>query len=227
MSVIKVKSGMSNVEDIAKNLKAAGIPPDFGVDNSRLLIKMWRTLAQGRPVTRTEIVQISEELGILFEQAEQFLRQVTERDSDDNIIGLVGLSLNQDWPHRFNVNGNSLRTWCAWDALFLPPMLGQGVVVESESPVSGTTVRLTVTPEGVTSANPEGAVVTIATFDPEVQELSSVEAIWGNFCHQVYFFATKGEAQEWAKEKSNIAILSVDEGYELGRLAFSELRKFA
>ena len=227
MTTIKSTNASPNIEEIAKNLSDAGIPPDFGDENSRLLIKMWRTLGQGQPVTQAVTAHIAEELGIPFERADEFLRQITERDPDDNIIGLVGLSLNQEWAHRFNINGRSLRTWCAWDTLFLPAMLDESVVVESESPLSGTAVRLTVTPNEVESTSPEAAVVSIATIDPEVHDVSSVEAIWGNFCHQVYFFPSADEAQEWAQGKSNIAILTVQEGYELGKLAFSKLRRFA
>ena len=138
MSTTSPKPRSFDIEEIAANLNAAGIPTEFGEDNSRLLIKTLRTLAQGKPITRTESVQISADLEIPFEQADEFLREVTERDSDDNIIGLIGLSLNQEWAHRFCVNGNSLRTWCAWDTLFLPQIIGEEVVVESESPVSGT-----------------------------------------------------------------------------------------
>ncbi len=227
MSTISSKNQSLSAAEIAINLKAAGIPPDFGTDNSRLMIKMLRTLAQGRPVTRTEAVKISEELGIAYHQADEFLRQATERDSDGNIIGLFGLSLNQEWAHRFDINGNSLRTWCAWDTLFLPALVDATVVVESESPVSGTTVRLTVSPERVESSDPQAAVVSIATIDPQVHDVSSMEALWGNFFHQVYFFPSWEEADEWAAGKSNIAILTVEEAYELGRLAFSELLAYA
>ena len=227
MSTVSSKNQSQSVEEIAKSLNAAGIPPEFGEDNSRLLIKTLRALAQGRPVTETDLVKISEELGIPFEKVDELLGQFTERDSDNNIVGAIGLSQNQEWSHRFEVNGNSLRTWCAWDTLFLPALVDAKVVVESESPVSGTTVHLTVTPERVESSYPEGAVVSIALIDPEVHDVSSVEAIWGNFCHQVYFFPSREEADEWAAGKSNIAILPVDDAYELGRLAFSDLRKFA
>ncbi len=216
-----------SVAEIAKNLNDAGIPPEFGEENSRLLIKMWRVLGQGRPVTQDMTAQVTSGLGMSFEAADEFLRQSTERDSDDNIIGLLGLSLNQDWAHKLIMNGTTFRTWCAWDTLFLPAMLGEEVVVESDSPVSGTTVRLTVTPEGVRSASPEGAVVSIATIDPEIHDVSSVEAIWSNFCHQVFFFASMDEASVWAEGKSNIQLVSVADGFEVGRLAFSELRGYA
>lgn len=227
MSAISSETQNRSVEEIAQNLSAAGIPPEFGADNSRLLVKSLRTLAKGQPITNSGVERISDELGMAYGQADEFLQQVTERDSNDNIIGLVGLSLNQEWPHRFHVNGNSLRTWCAWDALFLPPLLGEEVVVESESPVSGKTVLLRVNPDAVANSMPEGAVVSIATIEPKVHDVSSVEAIWGNFCHQVYFFPSREEADEWAAGKSNIAILTVEEAHELGRLAFHELLAYA
>ena len=104
MIKLKPEQGSVLVEQLAKNLKEAGIPPDFGPDNSRLLIKVWRTLANGHPVTSEQTDHIAAELGVTADSAHEFLSQVTERDADDNIIGLVGLSLNEDWAHRFNVD---------------------------------------------------------------------------------------------------------------------------
>ena len=215
----------TRVIEIAKNLNTAGVPPDFGPENSRLLIQVWRALAKGQPIAKEHVDQIAMELGISSGQAEEFLRQVSERDNNDNIIGLVGLSLSDAWVHRFNVNGVSLRTWCAWDALFLPPMLKQTVTVESESPSTGNGVSVIVTPENVENSNPTGVAVSIVTVDP--RDTASVEAIWSNFCHQVYFFPSRDEAELWAEGKENIAILSVEEAYELGKLAFSKLLEFA
>ena len=223
MTTLNSERNQLTVGEIAKNLKEAGIPPDFGPDNSRLSIKVWRTLVNGQPVTRDQIDQISAELGISGDLAHEFLSQVTERDSDENIIGLMGLSLNEDWPHRFTADGVPLRTWCAWDTLFLPAMVGKRVVVESESPVSGETVRLVVSPEKVEGSTPPDAVISIATIDPALHDVSSVEAIWSNFCHQVYFFTSRAEAEQWAEGKNNIAILSVHDAYELGKQAFSDL----
>ena len=227
MTTLKSKQDNPAVLEIAKNLKAAGIPPDFGPDNSRLLIKVWRALAKGQPVTKGQIDQISNELGIPAESAHEFLSQVTERDADDNIAGLIGLSLNDTWAHRFNIDGIPLRTWFAWDALFLPAMVGKKVVVESGSPVSGQTVRLVVSPETVESSTPPDAVVSIVTIDTAVHDVSSVEAIWSNFCHQILFFPSRDEAEKWAEGKANIAILSVHDAYELGKQTFSDLLPYA
>jgi alkylmercury lyase len=133
-------------------------------------------------------------------------------------VGILGLSLNET-PHRFTVNGQSLFTWCAVDTLFLPALLDQSASVESESPVSGTKVQLTVTPQRVEAVQPDSAVVSMVVLKPDAADVSSVEAIWGAFCHHIFFFATRQDAERWAASRDNsdaIEILSLDEAFEVG-----------
>ncbi len=214
------------VTEVARKWNGAGNALNFGPNNSRLLISVWRTLTKGRPVSGEQIDEMIADLGVNQDEAGEFLRGVTERDSSDSIVGIFGLSLN-DHPHRFTVNGASLTTWCAEDALFLPPMLKQTATVESYSPVSKEKVRLTLGPDGVEEVSPAGAVVSIVTLDPSKVDVSSVEAIYGNFCEQIHFFTSREEAERWTADRENIDILSVEEGYELGKLAFSELLAYA
>ena len=70
------------------------------------------------------------------------------------------------------------------------------------------------------------AVVTVVALDPGKHDVSSIEAVWGAFCHQVYFFASRQEAERWASGKEDIEILTVEEAYALGRMAFSELNSY-
>ena len=129
-----------------------------------------RKLSDGNPVTAEYISRFVDEIGIDTYESEQFLRAVTERDGDDGIIGIVGLSLNKDWAHKFEVRGNSLRTWCAWDTLFIPLLLAETAVVESESPVSGDLIRVTVSPEGVKDTSPEAYFVDEIGIDTDEAE---------------------------------------------------------
>src|SRR5437016_3083939 len=85
---------------------------DYGPDRSRLLIRVMRTLAQGRPVTGEQVDQMITDLDLARDEVDRFLRQITERDVEDAIVGIMGLSLNEH-PHRFTVNGVSLTAWCA------------------------------------------------------------------------------------------------------------------
>ena len=74
MSATISKTQQLSVEEIAANLNAAGIPPKFGENHSRILVKNLRVLAQGNPITKAGTIKISEELKLPFEQVDEFLR---------------------------------------------------------------------------------------------------------------------------------------------------------
>jgi alkylmercury lyase len=196
---------------------------DYGPELSRLLVRLQRELAQGRPVPKERVDKIVADMNIDREGAYRLLGEVAERDADNNVVGIMGLSLN-DTPHRFYVNGARMSTWCAGDALFLPPVLDRTASVESVSPVSREKVRLTVSPQGVEEVDPAGAVLSMVIVDPDDADMGSVEAIWGTFCHHHHhhlFFASREEAERWAAGRHDIEILSVEEAYELVRLVSS------
>lgn len=208
--------GYARAVEAMRKLTGAGGPQDYGPDRSRLLTRVMRTLAQGRPVSEQQVDQIINGLEIAHDEADQFLREVTERDAGDSIVGIMGLSLNAT-AHRFSVGGTRLWSWCAVDTLFLPALLQQTATVESESPVSGGLVSLTVSPQGVEDVTPSGAVVSIVIVDPDNADTSSVEATRGTFCCHMSFFASRDEAERWAVGRDDIEILSVDEAFALSR----------
>jgi alkylmercury lyase len=192
----------------------------FGPNHLRLLVRVMRQLAGGHPLTTEQMEQLIAALGIAPEPADTFLREVTERDADDRIVGAMGLSLS-DHPHRVSVAGISLSAWCAMDTLFLPAVLQQTAIIESPSPVSGHPVRLRVSPQRVEELSPAGAVVSLVLMDPSREHMASVEAIWSAFCRHIHYFATRDEAERWASGRDDIAILSVDEGFAWQRPVWS------
>ncbi len=128
---------MSNARatEMARKLTNRGGLLDYGPELSRFLLEILRSLANGRPVSVEQVDQIVADIGIARDEADQFLRQISERDADDSIVGIMGLSLN-DHPHQFNVNATRMSTWCAEDTLFLPAMLKQTATIVSESPLT-------------------------------------------------------------------------------------------
>ena len=211
-------------EATLKLIRAGGLL-DYGPDRSRLLLRILRTLGQGRPVSVEQVDQLIDELGISRDDGRALVSQVAERGPDESVVGMFGLTLNET-QHRLTVNGNQLFTWCALDTLFLPIVLGQSTSIESESPMGNAKVRLTVSPRRVEAVEPAGAVVSIVAVDPDTADISSVEAVWGTFCNHVFFFATRSDAQAWAAGRDNrdaIEIVSVDEAFELGQLLSSTL----
>ena len=193
---------------------------DYGPDHARLLLQVIRQLAHGRPITAEEVDRRIADLGIGSDPAHQFLRECTERDATDQIVGAMGLSLSHH-PHRLSVAGVSLSAWCALDTLFLPAMLELSATIESPSPVTHHPIRLRVSPERVEEVNPEAAVVSLVIVDPSRENMASVQAIWSTFCEHVHFFATREEGERWANGREQIAFLTVEEGFAWGRQVWS------
>ena len=109
----------------------------------------------------------------------------------------------------------------------MPPLLGRTASIVSYSPRDKKQVRVTVSPDRVEWSCPSEAVVSIVTIDGESQDASSIEAIWSKVCHQAYFFASREEAEAWAVDRDNVAILFLQEAYELGKRTFSNLLSYA
>ncbi len=210
----------ARVRDMATKLQDRLLA--YGPDHCRLLLHVMRELAHGRPLTTEQVDRFTADRGIAPDGAHQFLREVTERNAHDQIVGAMGLSL-QDHPHRVSVAGVSLSAWCAEDTLFLPAILQQTATIESPSPVSGLPIRLRVSPERVEEVSPAGAVVSLVIVDPSREHMASVEAIWSAFCRHIHFFATRDEAERWATGRDDVAILSVDEGFAWQRPVWSKV----
>ena len=188
----------------------------FGPEHSRLLIRVIRELARGRPLIAAQVDDLRAGLDIAPDEAHQFLWQRTERDASDRIVGVMGISLS-DHPHRLFVAGVALSAWCALDTLFLPALLRQTAAIESNSPVTHAPIRLRVSPERVEALSPASAVISLVLVEPGREDTASVEAMWSAFCHHVHFFATREEAERWASARDDLAILTVEEGFALGR----------
>ena len=57
--------------------------------------------------------------------------------------------------------------------------------------------------------------------------MSSVASIWMTFCHHIFFFASRSEAEQWASGRDDIEILSLEEGYELAQQLWSNVLPYA
>ena len=103
------------------------------------------------------------ELGIDTSRAKEVFEGLStigvQVDQSGNVVGAALTAL--ETPHRIEVAGKELYAWCALDTLFIPGLLGESAEVESKCPVSGETVRLRVTPEGVQEFGPTEAVISV------------------------------------------------------------------
>jgi alkylmercury lyase len=215
MSSVKddVREAERRAADVMRWLAEESDAGDVGPERSRLQLRLVRALAKGRPITPEHVERLAAGVRLARDDARSFLECRTERDSDDNVVGIMGLSLNES-PHHFEVDGTRLWTWCAIDTLFLPAVLDRPATVESTSPVSGERVQLTVWPDRVADINLAGAVVSFV-IPPDNPDVSSVAAIWGTFCDHIFYFTTLAEAETWAANRTDIVILPVEDAFSL------------
>jgi len=208
----------ARVREMVERAVRPGGQLSFEPSQRRVLGKIAERLVEGTPVSRQQVAQLAQVAEVDQGAVDRFLAGVGERDADGNIVGIApGLTLTPT-RHRLTVGDKKLFTWCALDALIAPIFLNRTVEIASTSPLRKEPVRMRVSPERVTSVSPNDTVVSIVVVDTDKADLSSVAAIWAAFCHNIFFFPTRDEAEQWAQGKGNIEILSLGEAYELAKL---------
>ncbi len=193
--------------------------PHLGEDASRLTRELYRQLAQGEPVVQASLadalgVTIGEVTALLGDEQ---LKGWVFYDDDNRVIGFRGLAIRQ-MPHRFEVDGRTLYTWCALDSLFIPEVLGKPARVETQDPRTGGKIELTVTPEGIESVEPAEAVMSIVVAETDVVKTNPAK-VMAAFCHHIFFLESPEVGAEWAAEHGQgVFVVSLKEAFELGRL---------
>lgn len=189
---------------------------DLGHDKARLLIRTFHLLLrQGGPVPRAHAVDAIAELGIDRSWVDRQLDAWAERDNAGDIVGL-GLTYNPT-PHQMTIDGARLWAWCGMDTLIFAHVLGKPAAIESTAPGSADVVRLHASPLGATDLDPADAVVTQRVPSSDQVDLDTTAGIWGTFCHHNHFFPSRAHAERWAAGRTDIAILSIEDGFAVAR----------
>ena len=197
-------------------------------ETAALVLAVIRQLAQGHPVEREEVFTWTERgeggWDVLLERG-------AEVDNSGRIVAFGGLSLPAT-GHRFELPGRVLYTWCAVDTLLLPALIGEAALVESPCAATERIVRLKVGPEGIEHAQPRDAVVSLlspegltdrrscgpASCGPsDATEYKELVGASGAFCGNVHFFVSREVAAGWLSSHADGTILTLEEGYKLGR----------
>jgi alkylmercury lyase len=136
-------------------------------------------------------------------------------DDQGRVLGFGGLAA-APMHHRFEVDGRTLSTWCAWDSLFIPEILGRPARVTSPDPESSEVVRLVVTPDRIESVEPDGAVISFIAPDAPVFGTSATN-VMAKFCHFIFFFASRSSGERWVAKHSGTFLYSLDDAFALAK----------
>lgn len=186
-------------------------------DEQRLARALYRALSRGRPVSPSEL---AEEASMPASSVAKTLRAWPDIHwtEDGSIRAYLGLSV-EPTRHRIEFDAGTAYTWCAWDTLFIPGVAGLEARVRSTCPASGAEVSLAVGPRGVEQDGPDD--LGLSFVEPAQSELG--ESVTKDFCQYVHFVSTgHPETAAWLEARPGLFLLSVDEGFELGRRVNAE-----
>jgi alkylmercury lyase len=185
--------------------------PSLTPQEQRIAVSAYRLLALGSPVTRAALAgAVNLPLDIVSKTLNGWWG--IQFDDADRVIGFWGLTL-QRTAHRLRINDQALYTWCAWDTLFVPSIVGEVAYIESRCPASDEPIHLAVTPNQVTAVSPEHAVLSFITPDADAVK----DDIITNFCHYVFFMSSREAGTRWVVAHPGTYLMSISDAFTLGQ----------
>ena len=206
--------GRPTLTALADALTAAA--PTLDPSEQRTALALYRLLLPGKPVSPSDLAA---EVGLDRSDVEAALRRWpgVSRDRKGRIVGFWGLAV-RGMPHKMSTRAGDITTWCALDPLIIAPLVTERALVESNDPISGERIRLTVTPDGVTDVESPSTLMSmlspVGAFDHDIVQ---------RFCHFVHFFASEGAGQQWVAEHPGTFLLSISEAFEVANRAWPAL----
>jgi alkylmercury lyase len=211
-----------NLDELIQAWDAARGAKYTSPDLAPLTVQIIRQLAIGQAVSAEALAATNQRsVAGVHAQLKQLAAEGTELDGHGNVVGSA-LSLNPT-RHRVHVDGQVRYAWCALDTFFLPAYVQQAAQVESICPVSGATIRLSITPEGVAACDPPGTVVSIYIPRVKAEHQADVQAgPHGPVCGTMHFFSSGDVAATWLVTHPDAMLLSVAEAWQLAWAVFIE-----
>ncbi len=191
--------------------------PSLDADEQRLVVGLYRALALGSPVSPGKLAK---QLGVRKTLIEEALDRWpgVYRNEDGDIVGFWGIAVG-GMPHHLEIDGQRSTAWCAIDPFLIAPLLdADQTEVRSKDPVTGETIALTITNDGVIDVSPSTAMVSMlapdGAFDHDVVQ---------TFCHYVWFFASPDSGEEWTSHNSGTFLLNIEEANAVARGSWPKL----
>ena len=183
----------------------------------RFLREGQRALVNGEPLTIDELGRLAAVLPLEVPKLLGQLPGFAQFDTVGRVVGLLGLSL-QCSATRFDAAGRIVSTWCAWDSLFIPRVIGMRARIASHCPITKKLIQLVVGPDGVISTSSTDVRVSFL-LDSETDNGSGVV---GACCRHIHYLGSRQAADLWISDHPEGFALTVDEAWEVGRLFVDE-----
>ena len=161
-------------------------------------------LAEGRAVSADCLARASDASSSSVTQALD--PRAVALDDEGRIVEIFGVSLSRT-AHRVTGAPATLFTCCALVAHVLPRLLGSKLRVESEDPVNGQSILLSIGPTGVLEIQPEIAMASmIRTSEHALQENAAL-----HFCRHVHHFTSRKTVESFVADDARRHVVTIAE----------------
>lgn len=177
----------------------------------RTALQIYRWLASGQPLS---VEQLSALTGISSVETKQLLDSWpgVYLNEDSEIIGFWGITIAK-MGHELKFGRQLVYAWCAWDAIFIPQLIGKQAQVTSTCKVTGQPIVLTIDPDG--SIHPPDMDIYVSLLSLNASDM--MDDVITHFCHYIYFFSSQEAGQEWTAENESTFLLPLPEVEELSK----------
>ncbi|HJM52290.1 MAG TPA: organomercurial lyase [Alphaproteobacteria bacterium] len=199
-----------SLRERAEALMIGGLVGDTSPELQRLSFMLYRLLAEGDPVDRPALAEACE---LTPDETEALLAEIPDSAmvwETESIVAFGGLSLRSS-DHAFEIAGRRLHTWCVFDGLFLPGILGHRARITTRCPATDSAIEVEVGPAFLGTSRPANPLMSIVA--PGLADCA--RDLRGVFCHHVRFFVSAEAFADWAGERDDIARLSLTEAFDL------------
>jgi alkylmercury lyase len=183
-------------------------------ETQHLCLALYRLLGHGAPVSREALAAA---MGLGRERVNELVDALPatsiERDPAGSVVAFGGLSLAPT-RHRFIAGGIALNTWCVFDALFLPEILGVPATLQTRCPGSGDELMLALLPGALAEPHPADAVMSIIAPDRQ----ACCASLRHGFCDHVSLFRDAAAFAAWAQGRAGMDCVSLAEAQRLARV---------
>ncbi|MCZ6900865.1 MAG: organomercurial lyase [Bacteroidetes bacterium] len=180
-------------------------------ENKRgLALEIYRRLGKGQPVSLDDLLADKE---ISLEEAKEFLDSSggVFYNDDGDIVGFWGIAV-QKMAHKIITDHQTVYGWCAWDALFIPQLLGEAATIESLSPTKEI-IKLKLSEQGDVLEGSKNIMVSF--IEPDAGKM--MENVVTNFCHYIFLFKDKSSGEEWVKQHEGTFLLPLQDVINLSK----------
>jgi alkylmercury lyase len=184
----------------------------------RLSVTLYRLLALGAPVARE---RLGMGCGLPKRRIDQLLLEFPATnlgfDEHGQVVAFGGLSVVPT-HHRFEPEEaehytSGLYTWCVFDALFLPEILGKPATLVTHCPSSGIEIRVNLAPGRVRSASPSDCVMSIVGPDSD----ACCSDLRKAFCDHVNLFKDEQTFIAWSQAHQDVGSVTLQEAQLFAR----------